>query len=158
MALKDLSLADSNRTLPLNLDLLSPKELLRLRAEIDQRLDLGSLKSIDLGEELALQLKTAKLLLQDALADEDTAFGQKAQTAMVLQRLLQDLVKMRTELYNAEALKALEQMLIDAFREVGSQIARTDTTSQEMFTEVKDAFFASYERLLAKRQEEFEAQ
>lgn len=154
MALKDHALAPAQPTVSINLSLLSEKELLRLRTQIDEVLGIGSLKSIDLGEELSVQLRTAKMLLQEALADDETAFGQKAQTAMVLQRLLQDLVKMRTELYNAERLKELEQMLIDAFREVGSLIARDDTVSQEMFNEVKNAFFSSYERMLAQRQEE----
>lgn len=154
MALKDHALAPAQPTVGINLSLLSEKELLRLRTQIDEVLGIGSLKSIDLGEELSVQLRTAKMLLQEALADDETAFGQKAQTAMVLQRLLQDLVKMRTELYNAERLKELEQMLIDAFREVGSLIARDDTVSQEMFNEVKNAFFSSYERMLAQRQEE----
>lgn len=125
---------------------LKPKDLLRIRAEIDQMLDLGTLKDIDLAEELTLQLKTVKMLQAEAANDDDAPFGQKAQTAMAVQRLLQDLVKLRTEVHNAEFAKKIEGMVIMAFTKCA---ATEDPAQAEVLKQVKDLFFENYEAMLA---------
>lgn len=147
MALKNHSLEPkvSRGTSGPLLEGLTPKELLQLRAEIDGLLDLGTLKDIDLAEELTLQLKTVKMLQSEAANDGDTPYGQKAQTAMAVQRLLQDLVKLRTEVHNAEFAKQIESLVIMAFTKCE---ANEDPALAPVLQQVKDLFFAGYESLL----------
>lgn len=147
MALKPKSLENQvprETSLP-DLALLSPKELLHMRSQIDSLLDLGTLKDIDLAEELTLQLKTVKLLQAEANEDNETPFGQKAQTAMAVQRLLQDLVKLRNEVHNAEFAKQIESMVIMAFTKCA---AAEDPAQAEVLQQCKDLFFEAYEALL----------
>jgi hypothetical protein len=148
MALKDRDLSGQvpRETNRFPIELLSQRELLTLRAQVDGLLDLGSIKDIDLGEELTLQLRTVKLLQQEAADDSETPFGQKAQTAMAVQRMLQDLVKLRTEVYNAEFAKQIEGMVIRAF--VNCEAA-ADPALADVMSQVKAAFFEEYEALLA---------
>jgi hypothetical protein len=151
MALKDHSLDSVPReTSFINLDILTELELLSLRAQIDKRLDLGNIRDIDLGHELTLQLRTVKALQQAAGDDMDTPFGQKAQTAMAVQRLLQDLVKMQTEVHNSEFAKALEGAVIKAFTLCE---ASADPTLADVLKQVKDLFFEQYESLQASASE-----
>jgi hypothetical protein len=151
MALKDHSLSGVPReTALVNLDILDELELLSLRAQIDSRLNLGTIREIDLGHELTLQLRTVKALQQAASDDLDTPFGQKAQTAMAVQRLLQDLVKMQTEIHNSEFAKALEGMVIKAFALCE---AAADPTLAGVLKQVKDLFFEQYESLQASASE-----
>ena len=108
----------------------------RRRVEIDAHLQLGDLGQIDIGEEIALQLRTVKIMQSEALEDSEAAYGQKAQASMVVVRLLQDLTKMRTDLHSAERFMMLENAVIECMRDQPQ--------------EVKDAFFAQYEAIAAK--------
>lgn len=151
MALKDHSLQSAvPRGTVADLSLLSEMELLSLRAQIDSMLNLGTLKDIDLGTELTVQLRTVKALQQAAGEDSETPFGQKAQTAMAVQRLLQDLVKMQTEIHNSEFAKRLEGMIIKAFTLCD---AAADPTLAEALKSVKDLFFEQYESLQVQQSE-----
>lgn len=155
MALKDHSLDTPRETRDvLPIDLLSEKELLALRAQIDERLNLGTLAEIDLGAELTLQLRTVKSLQSEAMGDTETPFGQKAQTAMAVQRLLQDLTKMRTDLHNAERAKRIEGMVISAFTKCSAAEVAASAEVKAVLDEVKAIFFEQYEAMLAAAQAE----
>lgn len=117
------------------LDNCTDKQLLKLRAQIDSRLNITDLANIDIGLEIVVQLQTLKILQSEALEDDEAPHGQKAQAAMTVSRLLQDLTKCRRELYDAERSKTVENMVIQAMKD----------TPQE----VKDSFFADLERYLA---------
>ena len=135
MALKNHSLDTVSRgtTLEADLDLLSQAELLRLRHEIDIRLNLGKVQDIDLGEELTIQLRVVKALQMAAIDDEEAPFNQQAQTASVVQSLLKDLTRMQTKIHDAEFAKSLEGMLIRAFTkcEAASDPAELKETASE---------------------------
>lgn len=148
MALKDHTLSASvrqTRTLG-DLDLLDQTELLRLRHEIDIRLNLGKVQDIDLGEELTVQLRIVKTLQNAAHNDDETPYNQQAQTAAVVQSLLKELVRMRTTVHNSEYAKSLEGMVIRAFTKCE---AAADPALQPVLKQVKDLFFEQYEQLVA---------
>lgn len=137
MALKPRTLTNDEPKEPiLALNLLSERQLLQLRSEIDAHLNLGSLEQIDIGQEIAAQLRTVKLMQASALTDDEAAYGQKAQAAMVVVRLLQDLTKMRTDLHNAERFMQIENAIIEALK--------------DQPVEVKDTFFTVYEKIVAQ--------
>lgn len=149
MALKNHDLQNVPREtgrLEAMLDFLSQAELISLRAGIDQRLNLGKVQDIDLGEELTIQLRTVKLLQTEAHEEDGTPYNQKAQTAMVVQSLLKDLVKMRTAVHNSEFAKELEGMIIRSFTKCE---AASDPALIPLLKQVKDLFFEQYEQLVA---------
>lgn len=117
------------------LDLYSDEELLALRLEIDTRLGIGHLGSLDVGSELMIQLRTLKQLQHQALTDKDAPLNQKAQATNTVSALLRDLVKSRARLYDAERSKQIEDMTIDALKDCPA--------------EVKDQFFSRLEKMLA---------
>lgn len=114
---------------------LSEAELLQLRAEVDATLGITTMADIDIGHEVALQLRTAKVLLGMAMNDDEANPSQKASTCSTVQRIVQDLTKMRINLYSAERNKQIEEAVINVMR--------------DQSTEIKDAFFADYERILS---------
>ena len=115
---------------------MEPKQLMALRAEIDNMLGMTSLTDLDIENEILVQLQTAKILQQETLVGDAPA-NQKAQTINSVAAILKQLVGMQTELYNAERLKEVEAALIAAL--------------QKSAPEVKDAFFERYERLLTSK-------
>ena len=137
MAIKDLSLTPATpfeRAFSL-LDM-EPSQLITLRHEIDKILGIGSLGDLNVESEIMVQLATAKALQVETLTEKDTPANQKAQTINAVGAILRDLVRMQTELYNAERIKEVEAAVIDCMR-----LAPDD---------VKDKFFERYERLLTK--------
>ena len=63
------------------LDGLNDTQLLALRNQIDERLELGHLGSLDVGMEIMVQLRTLKALQHAALTDKEAPHNQKAQAA-----------------------------------------------------------------------------
>jgi len=136
MALKNHTPAAQN---PLSLAEMSPEVLLRLRHEIDQRLGIVDLASLNIEQEIITQLQTAKILQTGVLDDPTIPANQRAQTVNTVSNILTQLVKTQTDLYNAERIKELEAAIVQAMK--GAP------------TEVKDHFFDRYERLLAAQQQ-----
>lgn len=114
--------------LQVNLDLLSPDELLELRKEIDQRLPTSSLNDLNLEKELVLQLLTVQKLQREVLAEADIPANQKAQTVNAVAANLATLAKLQTEVYTSERLKKVEQALVEALHTL-------PTSAQEVFIE-----------------------
>lgn len=116
-----------------NLDGMDVDELLALRDEIDARLPATKLSEVNLAEELVLQFQKVRSL-QSKVLDSNTSAQQKAAVANACASALAQLVKMQTELYNAERMKMVEQVLIQVMRDQPEAIQL--------------AFFDKYERAL----------
>lgn len=96
-----------------------------------------SLDQIDLDKELAEQFTRAKQLLMNADLDDEATLAQKAQITNSITSILQNIVKLRTDLHNAERIKAIEATLISVLKD---------------YPEVQDKFLDQYQAALeAKR-------
>jgi site-specific recombinase XerC len=109
-------------------------QLLDLRDQIDELLPATNLAEINLAEELVLQFQKVKSMQTRVLTDGKISAQQKAAVANSCASALAQLVKMQTELHNAERLKMIEQALI--------QVMRDQPEAVQM------AFFDKYERIL----------
>ena len=109
------------------------EELLTLRNEIDQMLPAAELKDIDLNRELVLQYMQVKSLQSSVMDDDGTPANQKAQVANSCASTLSQLTKMQAELFDAERLKTVEQILIRTLQK---------------FPEMSEAFLVEYEDAL----------
>jgi hypothetical protein len=154
MTLKDRALAPTAQS-PSNLpfEALSESQLLEIRAKVDGLLGSMNLDDIDMARELMTQHRTVSLLQHQTLNDEDVPPNQKAQTANTFQALLQQLIKMRTELYTAERSRAIESMVIRAFTKCSSADFDASPEAKKALQEAKDLFFTEYEALLKAAEE-----
>lgn len=116
-----------------SLDGMEIEDLLSLRDEIDARLPATKLTDINLAEELVLQFQKVKAM-QAKVLDSNTSAQQKSAVANSCASTLAQLVKMQTDLYNAERMKMIEQAVIQVMRDQPEHIQL--------------AFFDKYERLL----------
>ena len=94
----------------------------------------GSLKNLDLDAELYNAYAKAKNYLADVQSDESIPPNQLAQLMNTISAILKEIVKMQTELHNAERVKKLEAAMITA-------IKLAPKKSQ-------DAFFTQYASIL----------
>lgn len=115
---------------------LTQAELRRLRSEIDKLLPKNSLESLDLEVELVDQYYKTKDLMDQIVSDEVTPANQKAQVANSVVATLGQLVKLQQDLKREHTLKIMESCLVDAVKILPQQ--------------VKDDFFAEYERMAKK--------
>ena len=97
----------------------------------------GSLKNLDLDAELYNAYAKAKNYLADVQSDESIPPNQLAQLMNTISAILKEIVKMQTELHNAERVKKLEAAMIQA-------IKLAPKKSQ-------DAFFEEYEGILKEQ-------
>lgn len=134
MALKKHETSPGRKT-PIGLSAYSEKELLDLRNQIDDYLQIGHIGALDIGQEIMVQLRTLKILQNEAINDDETPMNQKAQTANAVSALIKELVKSRSKLYDAERSKQIEDMTIEAMKDAPE--------------EAKQQFFSNLERLLA---------
>ena len=72
--------------------------------------------TISLEEELLHQYNDARRLLHDASYDSTIPLNQKAQIINSATSILASLTKIRTDLYTAERLMKIEQLLVDALK------------------------------------------
>lgn len=96
----------------------------------------GSLKSLNLDNELYESYTQAKLFLEDIRGDTSIAPNQIAQVMNTLNTILKEITKMQTDLYDAERLKKLESCMIIALKSAP--------------VDVQERFFEEYEILLGK--------
>ena len=78
--------------------------------------EYGSLKSLNLDSELYAAYARAKNYLAIVQADEEIPPNQVAQVMNTLTAILDKIVKMQTDLYNAERVKKLEAAMIQAIK------------------------------------------
>ena len=97
----------------------------------------GSLKNLDLDAELYNAYAKAKNYLAIVQSDETVPPNQLAQLMNTISAILKEIVKMQTELHNAERVKKLEAAMIEALKNTATE-------------EVQDAFFTELERLSVK--------
>ena len=76
----------------------------------------GSLKNLDLDAELYNAYAKAKNYLADVQSDESIPPNQLAQLMNTISAILKEIVKMQTELHNAEKVKKLEAAMIQAIK------------------------------------------
>ena len=76
----------------------------------------GSLKNLDLDAELYNAYAKAKNYLADAQSDDQVPTNQLAQLMNTISAILKEIVKMQTELHNAERVKKLEAAMIQAIK------------------------------------------
>ena len=96
----------------------------------------GSLKNLDLDAELYNAYAKAKNYLADVQSDDQVPPNQVAQVFNTISAILKEIVKMQTELHNAEKVKKLEAAMIQA-------IKLAPPESQQ-------AFLEEYEKILAE--------
>ena len=94
----------------------------------------GSLKSLNIDEELYMTYAKAKNFLVDVQMGDETPANQVAQVFNTISGILKEIVKMQTELYSAERVKKLEAAMITALKLVPE--------------EAQESFFTEYEKLL----------
>lgn len=92
---------------------LSEDQLLALRAEIDDKLQIG-IKNLNLTEELGLQYRNGMKLLKDIQSDNSTPANQKAQVFNSVSGMLEKIVKMQESVYSMERLKRYEVAFLKA--------------------------------------------
>ena len=76
----------------------------------------GSLKSLDLDAELYNAYAKAKNYLADVQSDDQVPANQVSQVFNTISAILKEIVKMQTELHNAEKVKKLEAAMIQAIK------------------------------------------
>lgn len=79
--------------------------------------EVSNLKDMSLETELVLQYNKANRLLWAAEYDQEIPLGQKASALNAIRSVLADIIRMQTELYNAERLKLLEATLLEVLKE-----------------------------------------
>lgn len=89
-----------------------------------------TIDNIDLEKEIVDRYAQARILLLEA---KNEPVGQKAAMLRAATDILRSLVKTKTDLYNAERIKVLEQTLIEVLQD---------------FPQLKDAFLERYEKAL----------
>lgn len=78
---------------------------------------LIDLEAIEVDNELASLYSSAKCLLEEVIIDPGTPANQKAQVMNSVLAMIEKISKTRTDLYNAERIRRLEQTLIKTLRE-----------------------------------------
>ena len=99
--------------------------------------ETGNLKSLDLDAQLYLNYARAANYLEQIQMDEGSTPSQVAQVMNTLTAILKEIVKMQTELYNAERVKQLEAAMIEAIK-----LAPRES---------QDSFFDAYEAILGAK-------
>lgn len=94
------------------------------------------MREINLARELVLQLQANQELQNRCLASADTPANQVAQTMNSTAAVLQQLIRLQTEVHNSERLKKIEQKLIETLNTLPS--------------DVQEAFLETYELILAE--------
>lgn len=116
-----------------DVSLLSQSELLTLRARIDERLPPMHLSEMNLENELVLQYHTVKALQTDTMEDPVVEPNKKATVSNACASALGAIIKMQTDLHNAERFKAVEGLMIRALKTLPK--------------DVMDKFLDDYEKL-----------
>lgn len=79
-------------------------------------LEASSLDELDLDNELVTHYNRASRMVEALEFESDIPANQKAQAMNTLTTILQQIIKIRTDLYNAEYLKKIEQILLKTLK------------------------------------------
>lgn len=86
--------------------------------------EYGTLKSLNLDSELYTTYAKAKNYLADVQSDPDIPPNQIAQVINTITSILREIVKMQTELHNAEQVKKYEQAVIFALKKAPESVQK----------------------------------
>ncbi len=118
---------------------LTEADLMTLRHEIDVKLKLD-LKSMNLAEELAVQFRQGKLLLESVTkVGSDVPTNQQAQVFNTLNAMLNTIAKQMDIVYSAERLKRFEVSMLKVL--------------EQLPKESKEKFFDMYGEFLKQQRE-----
>lgn len=92
------------------------------RADAADTADGDGFATINLLGETMLLFRRTKRLLNKVIHDKRTPINQKAQVANALANLLKGLASQQTDLYNAERLKRMENLMITTLRDVAPEL------------------------------------
>lgn len=120
----------------IKLDNLTLDQLLNLRNEIEQRLPAKNLRDLNLERELVLQLLSSQSLQSRVLQDPNIAANQQAQVSNSTAAVLQQLIKLQSEVHTSERLKRIENKLIECLNMIPKE-------AQEQFLSVYEEILGS---------------
>lgn len=86
---------------------LSEEELLKLRHEVDKKLQIDP-RMLNMADELGLQYRSGMALLNSIQDDKDVPANQRAQVFNSVGAMLEKIVKQQKVVYDAERLKRFE--------------------------------------------------
>lgn len=101
---------------------MAQEDLLNLRQKIDARLENQRLADINLERELVLQYQQTKFFLTGIIEDKTIPANQRAQAINSCSAILQQLIKMQTDLYGAERMKAMEAACVKAMKTMAPEV------------------------------------
>ena len=113
MELQNFSISATPEQTATDIADLDEEALLKLRSEIDDKLQIG-IKNLTLTEELGLQYRNGMKLLKDIQSDNQTPANQKAQVFNSVSGMLEKIVKMQESVYSMERLKRYEVAFLKA--------------------------------------------
>lgn len=104
---------DANPKAAFDISKLDEEELLNLRAEIDNHLKV-EIKHLNLTEELGLQYRQGRKLLERAHADKEIPTNQVSAVYNSVASMLEKIVKSQEAIYSIERLKRYEVAFLKA--------------------------------------------
>lgn len=90
----------------------------------EPRAPLTELKQLNLDNELLQNYQSAKEYLEQIRFDEGTQPNQVAQVMNTINSILKEIVKMQTELYDAERVKKIESAIIATMKNQPEDVQR----------------------------------
>lgn len=105
-----------------DLETMAPEELLDLYDRVRALLPATKLSDVNLAEELVLQFQRVKSL-QAKVIESNSSAQQKAAVVNACGAALQHLVKLQTDLHNAERFKAIEGLMIKYMKRLPLDVA-----------------------------------
>lgn len=105
-----------------DLDSMAPGELLDLYDRVAALLPAMKLSDVNLAEELVLQFQRVKSL-QAKVIESNSSAQQKAAVVNACGSALQHLVKLQTDLHNAERFKAIEGLMVKYMKRLPLDVA-----------------------------------
>lgn len=90
----------------------------------EPRAPLTELKQLNLDNELLQNYQSAKEYLEHIRFDESTQPNQVAQVMNTINSILKEIVKMQTELYDAERVKKIESAIIATMKNQPEDVQR----------------------------------
>ena len=101
---------------------MSEGELRDLRERVDQLLPSANLEDVNLADELVRQFQKVKALQTDVINSKSSA-QQKAAVVNSCGAALQHLVKLQTDLHNAERFKVIEGLMVKYMKRLPLHVA-----------------------------------
>lgn len=102
---------------------LNDEQRATLRHELDMMIGIG-IAEIHIGDELGLQYRQGKMLLESIMSDKNVAPNQKAQVFNTLQAQLEKMIKLRQMVFSQERLQRYEKAVLRCIEALGTDAAK----------------------------------